>query len=198
VINGVRYVLNLELTPCAPDSTPCAANENSEASLKCRIEIIEGAIDRQRRLSSSMCQSTVESTTIVDEVTTTESSQPPTPQEVEVYSDEDHGKEVEGVDTTTDGQMEQQDEVVYNQPHSTHKRTRRAEGALLGSPKPVDLTKEGEKMRKLAETAMKSIDDIDDDSTRRKLIELVEAKKQVGILSFIFLLWKNWFYLIFA
>jgi hypothetical protein len=173
--------LNLELTPCIQDSTPCTVSENSEASLKCRIEIIEGAIDRQRRLSSSLCQSTVETTTIVEEVTTTESSQPPTPQEVEVYSDEDHGKEAEIIDVTTNVQGEQEDQVVYNQPHSTHKRTRRSEG-LLGSPEPVDLVKDGEKMRKLAETAMKSIDDIDDDTTRRKLIELVEAKKQVWII----------------
>lgn len=113
-----------------------------------------------------------------------------------MYSDEDHAKEAEIVDAPapTSGQIEQEDPVVYNQPHSTHKRTRRSDG-LLGSPQPVDLEKEGEKMRKLAETAMKSIDDIDDDATRRKLIDLVEAKKQVGffitVLRHIFLFIKS-------
>ncbi|XP_059483210.1 uncharacterized protein LOC132201224 isoform X2 [Neocloeon triangulifer] len=161
VINGVRYVLNLELTPCIQDSKPCTVTSDAESSLKCRIEIIEGAVDRKRRLSSSLCQplNEVETTTTVAEEVTSSS-----PQELEIYSDEDKSDDADRVTEESVG------------------RAKRSN--LLGSPEPIDLEKDGDKIKALAEMALKNIDDIDDDVSRRKLIAVVEAKKQVvnGIL----------------
>lgn len=61
----------------------------------------------------------------------------------------------------------------------------------MGSPKEVDMEKEGELIRSLAQMALSKIDDIDDDLSRRKLLAIVGAKKQVHfivLLNFIFFL----------
>jgi hypothetical protein len=53
VVNGIRYVLNVELSACET----CA---DSPSNMQCRIELLEGAVDRQRTLTSSLCEPTVQ------------------------------------------------------------------------------------------------------------------------------------------
>lgn len=60
-----------------------------------------------------------------------------------------------------------------------HFRRSKRSNKSLGAPEPVDLKKEGALIRELADLALNTIDDIDDDMSRRRLIEIVEAKKQV-------------------
>ncbi|CAB3374118.1 Hypothetical predicted protein [Cloeon dipterum] len=158
VINGVRYVLNVELTPCLQETEPCEVAEGAESTLTCRVEVIEGAVDRKRKLSSALCKPINEETTVEPAVTE------PSPQEREIYSEEDKSEEA--------------------QQFAEVPQTRAKRSNLLGSPEPIDLEKEGDKMRELAEMALKNIDDIDDDVSRRKLIDVIEAKKQLvnGVL----------------
>lgn len=56
VVNGVRYVLNVELTACLAEVVPCEVSEEAEGELRCRLELLEGSVDRQRTLLSSLCQ----------------------------------------------------------------------------------------------------------------------------------------------
>ncbi|KAF4518146.1 hypothetical protein B566_EDAN008848 [Ephemera danica] len=153
VVNGVRYELNLELGGCEGDT--CETGD--VGSVQCHVELIENYSTREKTAADSP---KLKTSPLTEGVAQTQQAEESTPV------------------SQAEGQPEQAEQIEYAEPHSTERRSRRSTKSL-GAQETVDLEKEGTLLKELAQLALDNIDDIDDDRMRRKLLEIVGAKKQV-------------------